>query len=597
MNPLRGVALSLALLLASTGAAASPALNETPYGRALALAFQQGRPAPPPPNGLPPAAATLYRNVCKIQKHPASAEEVAHIRELIRLVSVALHAPLSPAVARDYLTPRAQASGGAGPQVRAPARAPAPIVSALAAGTARYSNGAAFDNSRERSDAISAGAGSSRRPDPSIFRPAPVRVRAGPPPSPVARARAPEPSYFQQVIGWARSARPPAVVTAAVAATRRAWRDTSPMRQRAVAVVRTVADAPQAAGRYIGGKIRRDWKAEENRVQSADAALTRERANFTLRQVAAADWQGLKDGTRALGDFFEPRTKAERAYKTILPGGYLVARVAEPIVRDPLKYAAGTLHGMLNAIRQIDVSGGRCLETGSAHNCTMAGKGVIGFALAFVPAKRVLDVTRSASRVARTTPDADLPAAAQADGMTRRTAGGSAERASLENVGRDPGSYQALTGTTLSRVEELAKSGRLRLVDVQPGDGSTLRDLPVRLVPGRYYVAVRTKNGIVLTDYSLRHGGHRMLTRELGLPAPRKLDTPGTSVGGAIFYDDGVSVSGQALRYPNEQNAADLARTLKSMGFRILEKRAGPIHGPNSSTPSSFDARNMPIGI
>jgi len=576
MDTLRGAVFSLALLLSLPASATAAALHETPYGRALALAYQQDRPAPAPPSGLPPAAATLYKNVCKIQNHPAGAEEVAHIRELIRLVSAALHAPLSAAVSRDYLTPRSQASGGAGegPRVRVPPRPTAPVVRALVAGTARLSNGAAFDNSRERSGAVSAGAGSNRRPDPSIYRPAPVRVRAGPPPSPVARAKAPVPSYFQQAVGWVRSVRPPAVVMGAIA------------------VVRTVADSPQAAGRYIGAKIRRDWNTEEDRVQSADARLMRERADFTVGQVAAADWQGLKRGTRAVVDFFEPRNEADRVHQTVMPATYLLARVGEPIARDPLKYVVDTVHGLGSAVRQIDVSGGRCLETGSAHNCTTVGKSVVGLALAFVPAKRALDVVRGASRAARTTPDADLP-----DGMTTRTAGGSAERATLENVGRDPGSYQALTGTNLSRVEELANSGRLRLVDVQPGTGSSLRDLPVRLVPGRYYVAVRTKNGIVLTDYSLRHGGHRMLTRELGLPAPRKLDTPGTSVGGAIFYDDGVAVSGQALRYPSAENAADLARTLKSMGFRILDKRAGPIHGPNSSTPSSFDARNMPLGI
>lgn len=169
--------------------------------------------------------------------------------------------------------------------------------------------------------------------------------------------------------------------------------------------------------------------------------------------------------------------------------------------------------------------------------------------------------------------------------------------ATFSNVQADPASYQSLTGRTLDLVDEYAAAGRLRLVDIKPGIEKTLKELPVKIVPGRYYVAVKTKDGLVVTDYPLQHGGHRKLTIELGLPAPRKLDTDGTPVGGVIFYDDGVVVSGQALRYPSSRNASDLARELKRMGFRIREKRAGPIRGPNSSPTGAFDARNIPLGL
>ena len=171
-------------------------------------------------------------------------------------------------------------------------------------------------------------------------------------------------------------------------------------------------------------------------------------------------------------------------------------------------------------------------------------------------------------------------------------------RATKESVAADPKSFTSLTGKTADRVNAMAESGRLKLVRVAPGmDNHLLENLPVKPVPGRYYVVVKTKEGLVLSDYSLRHGGHRKLAAELGLPAPRKLDTEGTPAGGVVFYDDGVVVSGQSLRYPNQQSANDIARELKKMGFKILDKKAGPISGPNSTEKNPFDARNLPLGL
>ncbi len=182
--------------------------------------------------------------------------------------------------------------------------------------------------------------------------------------------------------------------------------------------------------------------------------------------------------------------------------------------------------------------------------------------------------------------------------VSRAGAGGSSvPRATYAAVQRDPRAFQVLTGNTRERVRRFAENGRLRLVEIGPGEKGTLRELPVDLVPGRYYVAAKDGRKLVLTDYPLRHGGHRKLTNELGLPAPRKLEVEGTTVGGVIFYDDGVVVSGQALRYPSDRNADGLARALEDMGFRVLRRHAGPASGPNSSPTQEFDMRNMPLGI
>lgn len=368
-----------------------------------------------------------------------------------------------------------------------------------------------------------------------------------------------------------------------------------------------------------------------------------QRDDGSFRYWRTRTWNQLKGaGAAILGVALQPKTYTERIPNALTPSLPLADHAAAELRRAPswraardyalaygmVTYEAMTYKGVKDVIRHgLEADVGRVGAAGkhlygrpsvaSGLDAVVASAMLVGDV---APVKGAVGgATETAAREAAAVAAEEASAAAAGetaavaakagaaaprgplrrllDGVRGRSSADAEERATLENVARDPKAHQALTGTALARVDEMARSGRLRLVDVKPGSESTLRELPVRLVPGRYYVAVKTENGIVLTDYSLRHGGHRMLTMELGLPAPRKLDTPGTTVGGVIFYDDGVAVSGQALRYPSEQNAAELARALKGMGFRILEKRGGPIRGPNSSIPSEFDARNMPIGI
>lgn len=156
---------------------------------------------------------------------------------------------------------------------------------------------------------------------------------------------------------------------------------------------------------------------------------------------------------------------------------------------------------------------------------------------------------------------------------------------------RAPAAANAFAGMQ-SAVNRAVQSGRLQVVRIvrnPNGPPSAVPLNPPNIIPGRYYAAVRTQNGrIAIAEYDSLHGGHTALARAVGVPVLRKLDRDGQPAGGVIFENNGISVSGKILRYPDPRNAADLSRQFRQMGFRIRLSTGGSIRETNPpATPRS----------
>lgn len=155
--------------------------------------------------------------------------------------------------------------------------------------------------------------------------------------------------------------------------------------------------------------------------------------------------------------------------------------------------------------------------------------------------------------------------------------GSSASQATPATVRAHPENYVRLQPHMDQSIQQAVKSGRLKVVEVQRGsDNLTItgyRELPAEIVPGRYYAVVRMPdNSLAIGQFNYRNGVHTALAKSMGGQLRDYHNPKGLAGGGVIFYDDGAEVSGRILNYPSDENASDIAKSLRRMGIKVRSK-------------------------
>jgi len=156
--------------------------------------------------------------------------------------------------------------------------------------------------------------------------------------------------------------------------------------------------------------------------------------------------------------------------------------------------------------------------------------------------------------------------------------------------------YQRLQTPMQSKVLKATATGKLKVFRVtRNAEGVNGYELlEPKIVPGRYYSAVRLPDGsIAIGEFPNRNGIHSASARAFGYQI-RELGNPnGIPGGGLIFYDDGVVVSGFCRNYPSKANMDALVKSLRQMGIPVREKVPGRVKGTNEPLRGDEADANM----